>query len=110
MFGGSPFGRTRSAPDPNGPEDGADVQIRLNVTFKESLFGVVKEFDRPEAVLSLQWHRNVHASKWPHDDADYMSILPWPRIHELKSMQHMWWQQKNIKEEAHKSEDSTWCA
>ena len=45
MFGGSPFGRTRSTPDPNSPEDGADVQINLNVTFKESLFGVVKEFD-----------------------------------------------------------------
>ena len=33
------------APDPNGPEDGADIQIVLDVTFKESLFGVVKEFD-----------------------------------------------------------------
>ena len=45
-FGGDPFGaHTREAPDPNGPEDGADVQIMLDVTFKESLFGVVKEFD-----------------------------------------------------------------
>lgn len=45
-FGGDPFGaHTREAPDPNGPEDGADVQIKLDVSFKESLFGVVKEFD-----------------------------------------------------------------
>ena len=45
-FGHDPFGtHTREAPDPNGPEDGADVQIMLDVTFKESLFGVVKEFD-----------------------------------------------------------------
>lgn len=36
---------TNQAPDPNGPEDGADVQIALDVSFKESLFGVVKEFD-----------------------------------------------------------------
>lgn len=45
-FGGSPFSNAaREAPNPNGPEDGADIQIRLDVSFKESLFGVVKEFD-----------------------------------------------------------------
>ena len=31
--------------DPNAPEDGRNVQINLAVSFNESLFGVVKEFD-----------------------------------------------------------------
>lgn len=45
-FGHDPFGTyAHEAPDPNSPEDGADIQIRLDVSFKESLFGVVKEFD-----------------------------------------------------------------
>lgn len=48
QFGFSPFGSMytqQRMPDPNGPEDGADIQIILDVSFKEMLFGVVKEFD-----------------------------------------------------------------
>lgn len=41
----SPFSSMRKSHRPNSPEDGSDVQVRLDVTFKESLFGVVKDFD-----------------------------------------------------------------
>lgn len=45
-FNTNPFGpENNSSYDPNGPESGKNVQIKLDVTFNESLFGVTKEFD-----------------------------------------------------------------
>ena len=64
-FGGSPFGNddnggfgpfgfggmfggracAKNAPDVDSPEDGDDLQMQLNLTFKESLFGCAKEVE-----------------------------------------------------------------
>ena len=44
----NPFGggsRTRqSPPDPSSPEDGRDVRIKIDLPFKDSIFGCTKEF------------------------------------------------------------------
>ena len=43
-FGGG--GRTRqSPPDPSSPEDGRDVRIKIDLPFKDSIFGCTKEFE-----------------------------------------------------------------
>lgn len=55
-FGGSPFGggnfdfefggpRRSRAPDFDSPEDGDDVQMNMQISFKESLTGIEREFD-----------------------------------------------------------------
>ena len=45
-FGFHFSGRSRKkAPDFDSPENGSDLQMRLDLTFKESLFGCIKEID-----------------------------------------------------------------
>lgn len=50
-FGGFPFGfgghrrSHRKEPDFDSPEDGSDLQMSMSLTFKESLFGCIKEID-----------------------------------------------------------------
>ena len=51
-FGFSPFGfgmggscHQHEAPDINAPEDGADIQTSISVTFKEAVFGCTKDFN-----------------------------------------------------------------
>lgn len=59
FFGGSPFGdsddgffggfsgmpRENKLPDPTAPENGRDVRLKINLPFKDTIFGKVREFD-----------------------------------------------------------------
>ena len=48
MFGGMHFGgfqKENSIPDPTAPEDGRDVRIKIQLPFKDTIFGKVREFD-----------------------------------------------------------------
>lgn len=47
-FGGSMFGggfNNKSKPNYDMPEDGDDIQLNMNISFKESLHGIEREFD-----------------------------------------------------------------
>ena len=48
-FDFNPFGgrsqRRRQEFNPNQPEDGADIQVNANITFKQAAFGCTKDFD-----------------------------------------------------------------
>lgn len=45
-FGFNPFsGRDNRKVDPNGPKDGQDIKISINIPFEESIYGGIREFD-----------------------------------------------------------------
>lgn len=44
-FGGFSSSRSNEAPDPTKPEDGRDVRLKINLPFKDAVFGKVHEFD-----------------------------------------------------------------
>lgn len=44
-FGFNPFQAKYNKPDPNAPINGRNVHLEMNLSFKESIFGVIKDFD-----------------------------------------------------------------
>lgn len=45
-FGFNPFGgRNNRKDDPNAPKDGQDIKININISFEESIYGGIREFD-----------------------------------------------------------------